>query len=180
MDKNPTSRIEAKTKQVFRQTCRDKLPKTLLKDLTPAHSRTPVLYGLPKDHKEGVPLRPIVSACGGPTEKTSWLLEKILAQLLPFIPAHLKNTEDYLNRLKEQYADYQLPRNAIVFSMDVVNLYGSIPINEAVEAVKDLIAEHEKTTSTYSIFHRTTSPDYCPTVWTTTASASARPITNSV
>ena len=141
MNKNPTAKIEAKTKQVFKQTCRDKLPETLLKDLTPAHSRTPVLYGLPKDHKDSVPLRPIVSACGGPTEKTSWLLEKILTQLLPFIPAHLRNTEDYLNRLNSQYKDHQLPQNAIVFSMDVVNLYGSIPINEAVEAVKDLIEE---------------------------------------
>ena len=38
MDKNLTSRIEAKTKQVFRQTCRDKLPETLLKDLTSLHN----------------------------------------------------------------------------------------------------------------------------------------------
>lgn len=143
LDKNPTAKIEAKTKQIFRQTCRDKLPESLLKDLTPAHSRTPVLYGLPKDHKENVPLRPIVSACGGPTEKTAWLLDRILTQLLTYVPAHLRNTEDYLNRMKTRYPEYQLPQNAIVFSMDVVNLYGSIPIDEAVEAVKDLVREHE-------------------------------------
>ena len=68
---NPTAKIEAKTKQIFKQASRDKLPESLVKDLIPTNARTPVFYGLPKDHKAGVPLRPIVSSCGGPTEKTS-------------------------------------------------------------------------------------------------------------
>ena len=68
---NPTAKIEAKTKQVFKQTCKDKLPESLIKDLTTTNARTPIFYGLPKDHKAGIPLRPIVSTCGGPTEKTS-------------------------------------------------------------------------------------------------------------
>lgn len=38
-------------------------PETLLKNLTPAHSRTPAIYGLLKDHKPNVPHRPIVSEC---------------------------------------------------------------------------------------------------------------------
>ena len=140
---NPTARIEAKTKQVFKHTCKDKLPESLMKELTPTNSRTPVFYGLPKNHKAGVPLRPIVSTCGGPTEKTSWLLERILNQLLDKIPAHLRNTEEYLKRLKDKYPDHQLPPNAIVFSIDVVNLYGSIPVTEGVSAVDEMLKEYK-------------------------------------
>ena len=140
---NPTAKVEAKTKQIFKQTCRDKLPEPLIKELTPTNSRTPVFYGLPKDHKAGVPLRPIVSTCGGPTEKTSWLLERILNQLLEKIPAHLRNTDEYLKRLKNSYPEHQLPQDAIVFSIDVVNLYGSIPLAEGVSAVAKMLAEHQ-------------------------------------
>ena len=140
---NPTAKIEAKTKQVFKHTCKDKLPESLMKELTPTNSRTPVFYGLPKNHKADVPLRPIVSTCGGPTEKTSWLLERILNQLLDKIPAHLRNTEEYLKRLKDKYPDHQLPPNAIVFSIDVVNLYGSIPLTEGVSAVDEMLKEYK-------------------------------------
>ena len=35
-----------------------------------------------------------------------------------------------LPRLKDKYPDHQLPPNATVFSIDVVNLYGSIPLTE--------------------------------------------------
>ena len=77
-DKNPVQKVEAETKRVFESVCRGKLPDSTIKELTPAHSRTPVFYGLPKDHKEAVPLRPVISACGGPTEKTSCLIEHIL------------------------------------------------------------------------------------------------------
>ena len=69
LGKNPVPQVEAKTKQVLKSIAKDKLPKTVIDDLTPRHSRTPVLYGLPKDHKPTVPLRPVVSGSGGPTEK---------------------------------------------------------------------------------------------------------------
>ena len=49
-----------------------------------------------------------------------------------------------MNRFKAQYADYHLPQNAVVFSLDIVNLYGSILIDEAVETVSHLIHEHQK------------------------------------
>ena len=50
-------------------------------------------------------------------------------------PAHLRNTDEYLKRLKNSYPGHQLPQDAIVFSIDVVNLYGSIPLAEGVSAV---------------------------------------------
>ena len=49
--------------------------------LTPHASIAPQLYGLPEVHKEGVPLRPIVSIIGSPTYKLVKELAGILSPL---------------------------------------------------------------------------------------------------
>ena len=50
------------------------------------------------------PLRLIVSACGDPLDKTNLVfLRGSFTQLLPFIPAHLKNTEQYLSAMKDKF-----------------------------------------------------------------------------
>ena len=110
----------------------------------PQSSRAAELYGLPKDHKPGVPLRPIVSACGDPLDKISQLLEKILNQLLKIVPAHLVNTDQYLRRLSDTYPGHMLPAGSIVFSVDVTNLYGSIPYHEAINDAKSLLEIHHQ------------------------------------
>ena len=121
--RNPTNKTEADTKRIIRQTLDGKIDDTIIKALMPQSSRTAELYGLPKDHKPGVPLRPIVSASGDPLDKISQLLEKILSQLLRFVPAHLSNTEEYLRRLSDTYPGRAVPVGSIIFSVDFTNLY---------------------------------------------------------
>ena len=99
-------------------------------------------YLKPKTHKLDAPLRPIVSACGDPLDKLSWLIERIITQLLAFVPAHLSDTQEYLRRLKAQFPR-GLPAGAIVFSVDVANLYGNIPTSEAIDATIRLIETHK-------------------------------------
>ena len=142
LEKDITSKVEAKVKRAFKQTVRGKLPDDLVNDLTPNHSRTPVFYGNPKDHKPSVPLRPVVSNCGGPTEKTSVMLEKILHQLIEYVPLHLRDTDDFLEKLGEYWRGQDVPEDAIFFSVDVVNLYGSIPLDGAIQAVREALENH--------------------------------------
>ena len=130
-------------KRAFKQKVSGKLPDKIVDDFTPRHSRTPLFYGLPKDHKPDVPLRPVVSNCDGPTEKTSILLEKILHQLVQFVPLHLKDTNDFLVKLKDFWSANDIPEAAIFFSVDVVNLYGSIPLEGAMEAVREMLESHK-------------------------------------
>ena len=143
--------MEAETKRVFKSIAKDKLPDSTLKELTPSHSRTPVFYGLPKDHKQSVPLRPVISACGGPTEKTSCLLERILKQLLKFVPTHLWDTRDFLDTLATHTVESGIPEGSIFFSIDVVNLYGSIPISEAIEAATEKLTAHLEEVDTFGL-----------------------------
>ena len=122
-----------------------------MKELTPNYSRTPVFYGLPKDHKPAIPLRPVISGCDGPTEKVSCLLERILKQLLQFVPTHLWNTQDFLQRIHSHSERIGIPKGAIFFSIDVVNLYGSIPVAEAIEAVTEKLTVHLQEVDTFGL-----------------------------
>lgn len=151
LHKNPVPQVEAKTKQIFKSVARGKLPDRTVEELTPMHSRTPVFYGLPKDHKPDVPFRPVVSGSGGPTEKTACLLETVLKQLLAFIPTHLWDTRDFLARAKDHCKSHPLPEDAIFFSIDVVNLYGSIPIGEAIDAAKEKLEAHGQDIETFGL-----------------------------
>ena len=138
VSKNPTVKVEEKTKDLMKKTLGGKIPDDYLYRLLPQHTRTAEFYGLPKTHKSGNPLRPIVSACGDPLDKLSWFLQCILTQLLSLIPAHLPNTDAFLAKMKSIFPD-KLPPGTILFSLDVCNLYGSIPISEGIDAVIQLL-----------------------------------------
>ena len=70
------------------------------------------------------------------------MLDTILQQLLQFVPLHLKDTDDLLRRLRQFWGENHIPANAIFFSVDVVNLYGSIPVDDAAEAVRETLTAH--------------------------------------
>ena len=144
VNRNPTNKIEAETKRTIKETLDGKMDDNIIQALLPQNSRTAELYGLPKDHKEQVPLRPIVSACGDPLAKISQLIEKILSQLLQFVPVHLSSTDEYLRRLSAAYPGQMLPEGSIVFSIDVINPYLNIPYQEATESAKRLLESHHE------------------------------------
>ena len=139
--RNPTKKLEEKTKILITKKMKDKIPANTIRAIQPSCSRTAELYGLPKNHKNDIPLRPIVSASGDPLDKLSWLLERIITQLLVFVPAHLQNTYDYLHRLHTKFP-HGFPPGSIAFSVDVANLYGNIPTGEAISVTLDLIKRH--------------------------------------
>ena len=147
---NPTPDLESRTRDVTVKTLHGKIPDRSLAKLVPRWTRTAEFYGQPKTHKPNNPLRPIVSACGDPLDKLSWLLQQILTQILQFVPTHLQNTEHYLTKLKGAFP-WKLPAGAIVFSLDVVNLYGSIPIREAIAATIELIRDNANKTNLYGL-----------------------------
>jgi hypothetical protein len=61
---NPITRITREVKKVIKDSNLDELTK---KSLLHGCELTPRIYGLPKIHKEGIPLRPIINTIGSPT-----------------------------------------------------------------------------------------------------------------
>ncbi|XP_076032965.1 uncharacterized protein LOC143020432 [Oratosquilla oratoria] len=78
----------------------------------------PNFYGLPKIHKEGIPLRPIISNRNSCTNKVSKWLTDILSPLVGnFSNSHIKLSEDFVDKIKGQ----NIPNDRKLLSLDIVS-----------------------------------------------------------
>ena len=127
------------------------LPPDIYKGLFPQESRLPEFYGLPKIHKQGAPLRPVVAAFDGPLTPISKFLERILHQLLRFVPAHIENSLAATQSLRKSLPSLRATENVIIVAMDVVALYPSIPIDDGIFAVVEKLKEHENDVDTAGV-----------------------------
>ena len=115
--------------------------------LTSASGVPPVLYGLPKDHKQVQedqehPLRPVCGANCGPGAKISNLLASFIT---PFNEeaedeSQVESTED-LQAAMEEFNDKEVKKEVELYSMDAKALYPSITIKKSAEAVYKIMAE---------------------------------------
>ncbi|KAL1124628.1 hypothetical protein AAG570_001252 [Ranatra chinensis] len=92
----------------------------------------PRLCGLPKVHKPGVPLRPIVSAIGSVTHETARLLARELRPLIESTTTYIKNSMPRKERLKS--VDFIGSDHLVSF--EVTSLFTNIPIKDTVDLVK--------------------------------------------
>ena len=72
------------------------------KQLYPTSAVPPKFYGLPKIHKTGTPLRPIVSSMGSITYGVAKELSHIIKPLVDQSPHHLKNTQHFIQQLQSK------------------------------------------------------------------------------
>ena len=111
---------------------------TLYSRLFTSGSKPGVLYGLPKVHKEGCPVRPIMSAIG----TFNYKLSKFLVPLLAPITTNQYSVKDSFSFVKElcemNYGE------CIMASFDVKSLFTNIPLKETVNiCVEDLFRDVE-------------------------------------
>ena len=69
--------------------------------LTPQASSPPQLHGLPKVHKVGVPLRPIISTIGSPTYSLSKVLARILTPLVGHTDSFVNNSAQFVTKIRD-------------------------------------------------------------------------------
>ena len=110
------------------------------KRLYPTGTGSPKFYGLPKVHKEGMPLRPIVSSIVAVTYATFKELARILKPLIGRSPYHLKNALDFIQQLQ----GIQLQPDHCMVSYDVKALFISVPIQPAINIIKKLLDEDKE------------------------------------
>lgn len=92
----------------------------------PDHARIPQFYGIPKIHKKFTrlpPVRPIVSQCSSPLSPTAKFIDHVLQPIAQSYPDYLHNSTSLLLLLQK----LTVPDHAILVTMDVNNLYPSIP-----------------------------------------------------
>ncbi|XP_046400869.1 uncharacterized protein LOC124167115 [Ischnura elegans] len=95
--RDPTDIIARRTSKLIKEM---NLPPETAKNLLPQAPVPPRFYGLPKIHKEGTPLRPIVSAINSPKYYVAKYLTGILTPFLGLSEHHVKNSLEFVNTLK--------------------------------------------------------------------------------
>ena len=92
-------------------------------------------------------IRPIISCVNGPTDRISWFLNKIVGQLLNYVPSHLSNTGQFLDRLRASGFE----QNCTIESFDVTALYTNVNNNEALQALSEMLDEHGRSIVTFGL-----------------------------
>jgi len=107
------------------------IPEEVYKDIYPYGSRAGILYGLPKIHKNGAPIRPIISAIGTYNYKLAKYLDKILKPLVSESNIIIKDTFDFVNRVSQ----IQNNNDQYMVSFDVESLFTNIPTLETIDII---------------------------------------------
>ena len=100
----------------------------------------PKFYGLPKMHKTGKPLRPIISSRWSVTYGVAKSISKVLKPLVGKSPHHIQSTDDFVSKAKK----ITLQIGESLSSYDVTSLFTSVPIDAALSIIKDLLEKGEK------------------------------------
>ena len=103
------------------------------------------LYFLPKIHKKlhNVPVRPVISNCGTPTEKCSEFLDYHPKPLMQKGRSYIKDSGDFIKKTRNLGS---IPENAILITADVVSLYPSIPHEAGLKALREVLDKREQHT----------------------------------
>ena len=135
---DPTMRLKNKMINLLK-TIRSKggLSEEMYRRLYPTGAGSPKFYGLPKIHKPGMPLRPIVSSIGGVTYQTSKEVARILKPLVGKSEHHVKNTQDFIESIK----GIHLSEDQCMVSYDVKALFTSVPTNKACIIIRQRLEE---------------------------------------
>lgn len=140
---DPTAKLQRTNNNIVTQLqktgCITKFEKIAM---TTHAAAAPELYGLPKIHKENIPLRPISSSLKVPC----YNLAKYVGQILRNLISPLYNIKNSL-QLKEKLDGVTIDVNDVLVSFDVVSLFTNIPIHLAIRNILDKwenIKEHTR------------------------------------
>ena len=107
------------------------------KQLYPTSAIPPKFYGLPKIHKTGTPLRPIVSSRGSITYGVAKELSHIIKPLVGQSPHHLKNTQHFIQQIQGK----SLQPGDSITSFNVKALFTSVPVQPAIQIVNNRLQQ---------------------------------------
>lgn len=129
----------AKEVKVILKDCNFLINEELRVELVVSNPVLPRLYGLPKLHKTGDAMRPIVSGINAPTYKISkWLVREFSKLIEPFSMA-VKNNYEFIEEIKDELIN----EDERLISFDVAALFPSIPLEETFKYLEVWLEDNE-------------------------------------
>jgi hypothetical protein len=103
--------------------------------IRPVGSQRPRLYGLPKTHKTGIPLRPILSLVGSAEHNLAKFLNSILEPVTTrFSKYTIKDSFTFADEIRRTPAG-----NTYMVSFDVKSLFTNVPLTETINICADAL-----------------------------------------
>ena len=103
-------------------------------------TQPPRFYGLPKIHKDGTPMQPIVSYMRMPLYEISKYIANILRPYGKLKEQHTNSSKSFSTFICQQ----KIEPDEIMVSFDVTSLYTTIPIDQARLIIRDLLGYDQK------------------------------------
>ena len=133
LKKDPTDSLTQKLDTLLKKLLNErKIDKSFYQSCRISNPRKPQLYGLPKIHKPGNPIRPIVSFYCTPLSSLHKQLSIILKPLT-ISPLRLKDSLDFVNHLRTDTD----PDFSYFCSLDVKSLYTNCDMRQAAKSALD-------------------------------------------
>ena len=92
-----------------------------------------------KTHDKIPPTRPIVSQCGSVTSNIGKYVEFHINEPATAHPSYLQDTPDFIRRIEEINQKGKLPKNAMIATFDVTNLFTIIPQEEGMQLTREAL-----------------------------------------
>ena len=138
--KVPNNKIKAQLITKLRRIKKDSnLDEGTYKAMYPTGCVLPKFYGLPKIHKTGNLLGPIVPSRGSVTCGVAKVLSKVIKPLVGKSPHHIQSTGIFVAKAKR----LSLQVGECLSSYDVTSLFTSVPIGPALNIIIDLLEKDE-------------------------------------
>lgn len=133
--KNPLSKFVSNVKNCLKQ-CPTIIPKNDVSKFMPSNPGLPKMYCLPKIHKPGKSMRPIVNNIDSPSYNLSkWLTIEFSNMQQIHDQFSIKNSLELVSKIK----DLKLKSTEILVSFDVCALFPSIPIDVTLKHLKNFL-----------------------------------------
>jgi len=109
-------------------------------------SRCSVMFCNPKVHKEGMPLRPIISTTNSYNYKLAKYLTRLLEDARSKPQSYVKDSFSFAQLIQQQKPN----KNDMMISLDVESLFTNVPVYETIELAIKIIMDKKKNDKKYT------------------------------